>query len=173
MTIDEHIGNFLRDAQYRIAQLSVEMDKLGDDGSYQYRDMYSKRLQLSVFMSILYEGNWRIIEPGFNHIQFEVSASGALETWTEREMLAEIDYLRYYTNMNEVPYITFTGHYPLIQASSSSESGGSGSGESLPQGLYQQMIIYNLSNVPIAVDIDPYAGPLDGESINTYSSGRP
>jgi hypothetical protein len=172
MTIDQAISNFLRDAQYRIGYLSWKMDELQDSGSYQYRDLYKKRLQLSVFMSILYEGNWGIITPDFNHIQYD-EATGCKTTWTEEEIMREIDYLRYYTGMNEVPYVTFTGHYPLISQSSSGESGGSGSGATLPQGLYGQMLVYNLTNQLVAVDIDEYGGMLDGESINAYFSDRP
>lgn len=174
MTIAQHIANFLRDSQYRIAQLSCDMDNISDEGSYKYQELYQKRLQLSVFMDVCYEGNWRIIGDDFNYIQYVDEAHTDQRCfWTEKEVLSEIDYLRYYTQMNEYPWITFTGHYPLILASSSSVSGGSGSGGSLPQGLYGQMIVYNLSNIPVAVDVDEYGGMLDGEPISSYFSGRP
>ena len=168
MTINEYIDSFLRDAQYRIATLSVEIDSLEDKGSYQYRELFNKRLELSTFMDIVYEGKWYIID-GYNHIQYTESADQE-ETWTEKEVIQEIEYLRYYTEMNEVPFITFTAHYPQIV--NSIGSGGSGSGTDFPAGLPGQTIFYNASSEPYADWIDPYGGMYTGESINSYFSGR-
>jgi len=60
MTLSDHISNYLRDAQYRIAELSIEMNELEDQGSYQYQKLYRSRLELALLMDILYEGKWLI-----------------------------------------------------------------------------------------------------------------
>lgn len=171
MTINDHINNFLRDAQYRIGTLSVEIDNLKDKGSYEYRILFEKRLHLSVFMDIVYEGKWYIID-GYNHIQY-ITTTGEAEGWTEKEVIREIEHLRYYTDMNEVPFITFTAHYPqIINLTGSNEQVGSG-GSGLPVGTTGQIIFYNASGIPYTDSISPWAGMNTGESINSYFSGRP
>lgn len=167
MTLDEYISNFLRDAQYRIAQLSVKMDELQDDGSYQYKKLFQQRLELIVFMAILYEGKW-YIEGGYNHIQYEDTE----ETWNSNDIIAEIEHLRYYTNMNEVPYITFTAHYPQI-ASYLGIVGQVGSGGTqFPSGQPGNIIVYNNNSEPYADDVDPWGGQLINESITDFFEDR-
>lgn len=164
MTLNDHIANYLRDAQYRIGELSVEMNEIEDQGSYQYRELYRSRLELAVFMDLLYEGKW-LIQDGYTHLQV-----GEDLTWTEREVIEEIQYLRYHNQMNEIPYITFTGHYPKIV--SIINGGGSGSDGSLPAGQFGQFMGFNGSGQPEAQSFDPWGGHIDGESINAYFSGR-
>lgn len=169
MTVADYIDAFLRDAQYRVGQLSADIDALEDDGSYQYTSLFRQRLELTTFMDIVYEGKW-YIDGGFNHIQY-TTGMGEDKLWNEKEVIQEIERLRYNTGMNEVPFITFTGHYPQIE--NPTGSGGSGSVVGWPAGLYGMSIFYNISNQPYADYIDPYGGLLTGESINTYFSGRP
>ncbi len=164
MTIDDYIANFLRDGQYRIAVLSVEMNELEDQGSYQYKKLDRSRKDIANFMAILYEGKW-LVQSAYNHMQI-----GAELTWTEREVTEEIEYLRYYNKMNEVPYITFTGHYPKI--ASIINGGGSGSGDSLPVGTFGQLMGFGGSGIAEAQTIDEYGGHIDGESITSYFIGR-
>lgn len=167
MTIDDYINNFLRDAQYRIGVLSSEIDALEDEGSYQYKLKSRQRLELGTFMDIVYEGKWYITSSGYNHIQYTTSM-GEKAAWTQKEVTQEIEHLRYYTEMNEVPFITFTAHYPQI-------INGSGVGSSamgFPAGNYGQVIFYNALGVPYADDVDEYGGMYTNESINSYFSGR-
>lgn len=170
MTIHDYINDFLRDAQYRVATLSVEIDQIGDDGSYQYRELFQKRLELTTFMDIVYEGKWYITNGGYNHIQY-TTTSDTEDMWTEREVIQEIEHLRYYTEMNEVPFVNFTAHYPQIV--NLIGSGGSGSGStSLPAGQFRQFMGFNATGYPEAQDIDEWGGHIDGESITSYFSGR-
>ena len=166
MTIDDYIGNFLRDAQYRIGVISVEMNELEDEGSYQYKELDKSRLALGAFMDILYEGKW-LVQDGYNHLQ--IGSSG--QTWSEYDLMSEIDYLRYNHAMNEVPAITFTGHYPTI-ASIISGGGASSAISSLPAGQYGQLMGFDGNEVPEAQDIDRYGGHRDNETITDYFSGR-
>jgi hypothetical protein len=164
MTLDDHISNFLRDAQYRIGELSVEMNEIEDQGSYQYRKLNKSRKDIARFMDQLYEGKW-LIQTGYNHLQV-----GDDLTWKEREVIEEIQYLRYYNHMNEIPYVTFTGHYPKIV--SIINGGGSGSVGSLPAGKFGQFMGFNGSDQPEAQDFDQWGGHIDGETINNYFSNR-
>jgi hypothetical protein len=167
MTVDDYIANYLRDAQYKIALLSVDMNKLEDQGSYSYNKLFKARLELATFMRVLYEGKW-LVSGGYNHLQIGETSTDVI--WTERQVIEEIEYLRYTHGMNEVPYITFTAHYPKI--ASSINGGGSGSGGSLPAGQYGQLIGYDGGGNPEAQSIDSWGGHQDNETINTYFSGR-
>jgi hypothetical protein len=169
-SLDTKISNFLRDAQYRIAVLSTEILSLKNGGSYLHKKLYEQRESLILFMNILYEGNWYISD-GYNHI---VIGSDAGE-WTEREIISEIEYLRYYTHMNEAPSINFTAHYPQIVSqigTGNSGSGDGGSGVSFPTGNPGDSIFYNALGLPYADSISSYGGMDSGQSINSYFSGR-
>lgn len=167
MTLDDYIANYLRDAQGRIAELSVEMALYKDKGSYDYLSLYRSRLELAEFMDILYEGNW-LIKDGYTHLQVgEPRPDGG---WSPNEVISEIEYLRYIHGVDEAPYINFTAHYPKIV--STIVGGGTGSAASLPAGVRGQFIGYNISNEPIALDFDPWGGHRDSESINQYFQGR-
>lgn len=166
MTIHDYIADFLRDAQYRVGKLTAEIDALADDGGYLYEEKINHRLWLTAFMDIVYEGRW-LISDGYNHIQY-VSVP-VEDSWTEREIIQEIQYLRYYTNMNEIPYINFTGHYPQIVLAI---TGSSQSGSEFPAGNPGDSIFYNANKSPYAENIDPYGGIYTNESITSYFTGR-
>lgn len=173
MTLNEHIANFLRDAQYRVAQLGIEMDELDDEGNYQYKELYKQILRLELFMSVLYKGMWKIVD-NYNHIQIvDGHNSDDKTTWTEREIIQEIERLRYECSMNEVPFITFTGHYPIIVQQVLGGSGSGGSGFTPPAGQYRQFLMYNLAGVLVPVTFSEYGGQLDTEGINDYFINRP
>lgn len=165
------VSDFLRDAQYRIGTLSVEINKLDKEGSYNVDEKFRQRLQLAAFMNVLYEGKWYIADGEYNHIQ-TASAAGEENAWTEYEIISEIEYLRYYTNMNEIPFINFTAHYPLIVSSVGGSSGSAGNSISFPVGLPGQVIFYNSSGEVYADSIDEYGGMYDTENIDTYFLNR-
>lgn len=168
------VSEFLRDAQYRIGKLSVEINELDKEGSYNVDEKRRQRLELAVFMAILYEGKWFITDSEYNHVQM-TEAADEENAWTEGEIISEIQRLRYYTNMNEMPFINFTAHYPQI-ASFIGTSGSQGSAPedslSFPIGLSGQVIFYNSGGVPYADTIDEYGGMYDTESINAYFNNR-
>lgn len=249
MTLNDYIANYLRDAQYKIAELSVEMDTLQDQGSYQYEKLYRSRLELAMFMDILYEGKWLIrkgvlVPTGvsnasickitvasigalaegdivyFNNLQgmtqlngnkykvknifqqvsagtytfelYDINTSAPIDssaygtwtsgtgniviswynhldvgtTWTEWEVIAEIEHLRYYHHLNEAPGINFTGHY--LKIASTISGGGTGSGGTLPAGTIGQLVTYNSSGDPISQTYDVWAGMDVGQTIASY-----
>jgi len=166
MTLDDQIANFLRDAQYKIAEISVKMNEIEDQGSYQYRELHKSRRDLTRFMNSLYEGKW-LIQSGYTHMQI-----GEDLTWTEREVIEEIEHLRYYNHMNEMPYITFTARYPKIVSIINGGGTGSGTSGDLPSGIFGQLMGFNGAGQPEAQTISPWGGHIDGESITAYFSGR-
>ncbi len=166
MTIHDYIAEFLKDAQYRVGKLTAEIDALSDDGGYLYDTKKEHRLWLTTFMDILYEGRWLILD-GYNHVQYVDTPTE--DFWTEREIIQEIQYLRYHTNMNEVPYINFTGHYPQIV---STITGSSQSGSGFPAGLPGDMLFYNLSGGVYADSVDSTGGMYENETIDSYFTGR-
>jgi len=168
------VSQFLRDAQYRIGTLSVEISELDTEGSYNVDEKRRQRLELTVFMAILYEGKWYIADDAYNHIQMSETA-GEETTWTEYEITSEIQRLRYYTNMDEMPFINFTAHYPQIASflgTGGSSGSASGNNLSFPIGLSGQVVFYNFTGNPYAETIDEYGGMYDTESINTYFANR-
>lgn len=170
MTIDEHINNFLRDAQYQIALLSIEMNSLEDKGGKRYKDRANWRLQLATFMDIVYEGHWYILG-GYNHIQY-TDVDATEDKWTEAEVIEEIERLRSLTSMDEAPFITFAAYYPEIFKPTNPIGSNTPGGVSFPPGSNGMTIFYNASGEPYADFISPYSGMTDGESINSYFSGR-
>lgn len=246
MTLNEYIANYLRDAQAKIAELSVEMNELEDQGSYQYQKLYRSRLELALFMDILYEGKWLVekekltvtgitkANPAIvtvsnignlsngdivkiqsvkgmtqvNDVKFMVrnidgntfelyneagtatinstsygtytSGGEAVvswynhlqvgTTWTEKDIISEIEYLRYHHHIDEAPGITFTGHYLKIVSTIS--GGGTGSGTGLPAGQFGQIVYYNTSNIAEAIYPSDWGGQLPSETITQYFSGR-
>lgn len=166
------VSEFLRDAQYRIGELSVEINKLDKEGSYLVEEKRKQRTQLSVWMSVLYEGRWYISDGNYNHLRM-TEIAGLEDSWTEYEIISEIEYLRYYTNMNEVPFINFTAHYPQIASSlGSGRSVGSGNTLSFPAGLPGQVVLYDTQSIPYAESLDNYGGMYDTETIDAYFTNR-
>ena len=154
-TLDEQINNFLRDASWRIAELSGEIDQLKRQDKT-FREQAEQRAELSVFMDLLYD----TINPILNDYTF------LKVDWTEREIIAEMEYLREHTQMAEIPYITFTGYSPTIIV-----DGGTGPGNpggTFPPGTVGQILTYNASGDLIAVDFPSDGGMLTNETIDEY-----
>jgi hypothetical protein len=247
MTLSEYISNYLRDAQNRISELSVEMNTIEDQGSYKYEELSRSRMEVALLMDMLYEGKWlirkgtleivsmteddpcvvgvsdignlsegdivyiknvvgmtevnktkfiarNIYENTFELYDFNTDTPvdstgyttytdggvvtigwynhvsvGSDKTWTEWELISEIEHVRYYQDINEAPGVNFTGHY--LKIASTIVGGGAGSG-SLPAGQFGQIIWYNNSNNPEAIEYDIWAGQLSSEVISDYFSGR-
>ena len=113
-TIQEHIAFFLRDAQYRFAELTDKKNSLISVESKQYKEIRSLRWQIYTFMSVVYESYYDI---------YEDDQSGFLNDWTDDEILAEIEYIRSISGISEAPYLEFVGlSQEIIQVS---QTGGS------------------------------------------------
>ena len=111
--LDDIVLAFLRDAQFRVAELSVLIDK-GRRNLNNIKDPERLRAELLQFIPIVYETVQNIADDEYNH----------LSGWTDREIISEIEYLRNFTGMNEFPSLQFTPYVTEILT----QDGGLGGG---------------------------------------------
>jgi len=154
MAVDAYISDFVRDAQYRMAEIADLLNKMRNEDSPEYKQLLDWREQLYLFMDCLYVGNVDI-EGGYNFLD-----------WDDYSIQEEIEYLRNYTGMVTSPYTTFVGTYPgLVEA-----IGTSGGGAALPAGTGGQYIAYNTNGEPVAYTFPVKAGMNDNETALAYFS---
>ncbi len=150
--IDQYIADFIRDAQYRIAEIGVEIDGIKNGRSPRLKELLDWRDDLYLFMDILYVGEWSIID-GYNH----------LTDWTDEMVQSEAEYLRNKTGMVTSPFTTFVGVYPEIVASI-----GGGSSSGLPQGDPLDFIQYNQNGEAVTQPFPQFVGAQTGDTPATY-----
>jgi hypothetical protein len=152
MTIDEIVSNFLRDAQYRVAEFTIAISDKKKEG-YNYSDEDFMRAQLILWMDLLYNSRGSIYE-GYNF----------LESWTDREIQEECEYLRKFTGMGEIPYLTFAGYSPEIRQIIT----GGGDGISFPSGNVGDILYYATQGTTPITTPFPQEGGMIGETIDEY-----
>ena len=151
MDIDQVIADFLKDAQFRIAEIGVELDNLADMSSEEYQILADHRLQLSEFIGIIYVGQWNIID-GYN-----------LLDWDDYDIQQESEYLRTETGMINSPFTTFSCVYPQI-VNNIVEGDGAG----LPVGDPGDFIYYNTNGEPVTVQFPRLVGMQSGDTVQSY-----
>lgn len=149
------ISDFLRDSQFRVAELSVEMAAMKTKRPEYYR-LHDLRAQLILWMDLLYESRDNIHGDDFNYLDPEV--------WSERAIISECEYLRKISGMATIGYITFAGYSPIIRNIITGVSGGN-----LPAGLENQYIVYDVNGNPVATNF-PTIGGMQTETITQYFS---
>lgn len=155
------VANFLRDAEWRIAELSTEMGLLDDDGDIKYIELQHLRQGLITWMNIVYDFHHNLTSDGYNLLL------GGANPWTDAEVVLECERQRSIAGLNPVPFIEFTGQVTEIVSNIINEDG-----VDFPAGFQGQILIYNASGVPEAQDFPPYGGQEDGESLDTYFTAR-
>ena len=154
--LDTTVLEFLRDASWRIAELTLEMDNMESKDIPQYKEKDRIRLELYLFMDVIYFGR-NEIKDGYNY---------ALQTFTEAELFAEMEYLRGMSGMNITPTFNFVPYYSQIL--NKIVEGGV---ESIPSGVYNDILIFNNNNELVLQQWPNIAGHYDGESAAAYFSG--
>lgn len=158
--INKQISDFLRDAQWKLAKLTFEMDALEDDGDNHYQELKEQRWELDYFYSILLETSQKI-EGGYNWLE----TAG----WTEKDVMNEIHYLRNKHQMNGTPVLDYQ-HVTHQIISLIQESGG---GSGLPTSNGAGNILVSISNGGWEeTNLSKYVGMLSNESLATYFAGR-
>lgn len=153
--IAQDVADFLRDAQFRIAEIGTSLDGMGDFESPEYKELEEQRLELYQFMDCLYVGQWSIYESdGFNHLD-----------WDDYDINQEMEYLRNRTGMITSPFTAFVGNYPEIVGNI---DGQDASGGALPTGIEGQYVGYDVNGVPIAIGFPILAGANDIDTALTY-----
>lgn len=170
MTIFEHILNFLRDAQFRIGELTEQIDELYNIGEIESpKKKHRLRLELMAFMEILYEINWSLEAENFNHV-VSYPDEVYVSPWTRQMILDEIEYLRIHCGMSEKPLMTFVPFYTeIVEGDTEAPSAG---GTTIT-GIPGQIVIIGSSGQAEATDADRYAGMRPNETITQYFQGRP
>lgn len=159
MDINKEISDFLRDAQYKLALMTQEMDGNEDDGDVFYQTLKEQRWELDYFYSILYETSMAM-EGQYNWLD-------AAE-WTEKDILNEIHYLRNKYEMNGLPVLDYASSVTTIVNYIS--EGGAGANVPLPVGIGD--ILVGGNNGWEVGSFNEYAGMLDSESLNSYFATR-
>jgi hypothetical protein len=151
MEFSDYIGEFISDAQYRIGELTCQIDDKRRS-NLDYEDEKLMRLELSTWISVLYEHYMKIYD-SFNF----------MNNWTENNIKDECEYLRIKTKMLRIPYFSFASYTPQFVTVQVVPGGDT----ELPSGTYKQVIAYNSSNQPIAQDA-PDIGGMSNLTINQY-----
>lgn len=168
--LNQYVAEFLRDSQYRVGELTQQMIELRDDGDLRYADLYNQRRALWTFLRILYDNYTSFIDGAYNFLSIDMDTEHV--AWTEREIVAEIDYLRAYTRMAQLPYLAFTGYYPEIVGNIMGDGFSfGGDGWTPPTGDYLEILRYDISGVLIPIAWPDYAG-MRGLTIDEYFNGR-
>ena len=152
--INTIIADFLRDTQYRVAELSIEIDQARDQQLFD-KGAFAIRAELILWMDLLYDARHNIREPDYNF----------LDSWEERDIIGECEYLRQKSSMSSIPYLTFAGYSPEIQNIIIGDPGSGGG--TLPTGNPGDHIVYNAASVPITEPF-PEIGGLQGETIDQF-----
>lgn len=166
MTIAQYISDFLRDAQYRVSELTIKIDEKKDEGEEDpnFILLKAKRKALIDFMELVYDPFHLFIDDEYNFLK-------AATAWTDREISAEIEYLREYTDMTRIPYGVFTGYYPTILVSLLGNNVNAGENAVFPEGDYLDILRYNVNGELEAIPFPQYTG-MGNLSINDYFAGR-
>jgi len=146
------VDNFLRDAQYRVATLSIEMYGMKRRRK-QYDALHDLRAQIILWMDMLYESRDNIYGNDYNY----------LGGWTDRQIIEECEYLRKIGGMSTIGYITFAGYSPVVR------SVVTGVPNAIPAGTENQYLRFNSAGDLVAEDF-PDIGGMISETISEYFS---
>lgn len=174
MAIHTEILEFLRDAQFRVGELTEEIDELYNQGEIESpKTKHGHRVELLMFMEILYEVGYTLNGTNYNHVVSHPEEE-YISPWTEQMILDEMEYLRIHCGMSEQPLMTFVPFYiDIINVITPLPSpGNSGSGINVT-GTQGQMLMFDVSGNLMAIDVDPYGGMKPNETITDYFQGRP
>lgn len=152
-TIDDQINYFLRDASYRVAELTIEINGK-KNAAKKYKKEAELRAELTTFMDLLYD-SVNTIKDDYTLLK---------QDWPEREIIAEMEYLRDRSSMADIPYLTFTGYAPSITVTNVA----GGDTNTLPAGGLQEMITYDVSGNPVSVVFPDAGGMETSETIDEY-----
>ena len=157
MTIDQEISNFIRDAQYRIAEIGESLSNMKDEDSQEYANLKDIREQLYLFMDCLYVSYQDIID-GYNFLDAD---------WTDYFIKQEMEYLRRESGMINSPFDTYLILYNEIVIGGAVVEGGA----NLPIGTANQFVGYDASGNPVAQNFPTKVGMNTTETAAAYFSG--
>lgn len=160
MELTEEILNFIRDAEYKIGQLTTEMLNMSDDEDEEYTELNYIRENLINFSDMVYNTRY----------SFRDGVDNRFMDWSNHEILAEIDYIRKYADLNPVPYISF-GNRSTIVISKTTESSSPGQNNTIPIGSEGDLLTFDANGNLILTELSDVAGWDGVESISDYFNG--
>jgi hypothetical protein len=122
----EYISNFLRDAQYRVAELTYEIHQ--EEDVYKGDELRKIRKEIFLFVHVLFVGRYKFYDDGYNFLN-----------WTETEIREECEYLRIRGRFLKHPYTTFANYNPVI-TNQTIVIGGEGF---IPSGFEGQVVTFD------------------------------
>ncbi len=146
------IADFLRDAQYRVATLSIQMIGMKKRRK-EYDRLHDLRAQIILWMDLLYESRDSVYGDDFNY----------LGGWTDRQIIEECEYLRKIGGMSTIAYITFAGYSPIVRSIITGVVGA------IPPGTENQYLRFN-SGGNLVAEAFPIIGGMTTETISEYFS---
>lgn len=164
------ISDFLRDAQARVGVLTQQISDAGDQGGPVVEDLVNQRQALYAFMVILNDKYTLFHDATTTFIQAQYLDS-KYPSWTDREVIEEIQYLRFYGQLLTLPYFVFVGYYPEIIGPIPSSGFNPGPGWNPPAGDFLQILRYDGSGNLVVTDFPDFAGAVD-DAIDAYFAGR-
>lgn len=155
MSVTTDILNFLRDANYKVGEIGIWLRENKNSAlKEKIDDQIYLRRELLGFMSVLYEGQYTIKDGYLNFLD-----------WPDKEILAEINRLRYKAGLNDIPYLVFTNYTPVIVNKSASVATGGG-GTGFPAGNPFDLFQIDQNDNVVALAIDPIGGHEPNETID-------
>lgn len=153
MSVATQITSFIADAQYQIGQLTYKIDELKDrnNADEQMADFQTKRLQLYAFLFFVYEDRVNIHD-GTNFLN-----------WTDKQVIEEIQYLRWKCGMDDFPNLSWVGHRPVTGI----QNVESATNTALPEGTNGQILEFNVSGNLIATHLNKFGG-MAADAISQY-----
>jgi hypothetical protein len=103
MTSAEHINAYIRDSQYRIAELTIEQHGRLDKSSLEYKELCDLRLDMVLLLRTVYLGKWEIYPNTRNLV-------GHIQDWTDVEIQLSIDEVRSRASISDIPWFEFAGY---------------------------------------------------------------
>lgn len=154
MKLNEEISDFIRDAQWKLIEMSIYQDQDNDFsyGEAQIKRSLRDRWELYIFMWLLYNNRYNYSE---DH--------ASLLDWTEEQISAEIQYLRNRFNMNPVP-VMFNSARKTVLRFIEQNSGN------LPEGIPGYILGWNQNNEPVPVPVKSIVGAITDVSPEQYFS---
>lgn len=113
MSLQDKISDFLRDGQYRSAEITSKLNReIIDVDSREYKRLHRQRLLIDALISVL-------------HYPYQDIKTGefGLDVLTEFEIELEIEYVRKECEMNDIPWISFSTYRPEIRVFTSGSGG--------------------------------------------------
>ena len=104
MTLEQHIAEFLRDAQYRLAEMSYELSSKSNRKIKNYDEKLLLLKRLTIFIHLLYVEDYPIYDTSFNFLN-----------WSKNQIIKEIEFFRAKLNINVVAFAEFVNYKTIVQ----------------------------------------------------------